>query len=165
MTEHAYQRISESIRRRPWGERFFTLLDTLLTLVTFLAYPVFLLFFLYTEGWSALRYFFVPAVSFLLVTVFRSLVNERRPYERFDFRPVLKKNTKGKSFPSRHAFSIFMIAMTFLQEDPRLGRTFLIGGVILAVLRVLGGVHFIHDVVAGALLGVILALIGYLLIL
>jgi membrane-associated phospholipid phosphatase len=59
-----------------------------------------------------------------------------------------------------------MIAMTFLLMSPFgwLGLLFLVVAVLLAVVRVVSGVHYISDVVAGFCVAVIAAVLGYLVI-
>ena len=44
--------------------------------------------------------------------------------------------------------------MTFLWLCPPAGAVFLIVGVLLALCRVIGGVHFPRDVIAGAAAGI-----------
>ena len=89
-----------------------------------------------------------------------------RPYEKFEVPPVIKKDTKGQSFPSRHVFSAAMIAMTFLLMSPWswLGAVFLFVSIVLAVVRVVSGVHFISDVIAGIAAAVVAAVFGYLIL-
>ena len=101
-------------------------------------------------------------ISFVLVTVLRKEINAPRPYEVFDAAPVIPKDTRGNSFPSRHAFSIFVIAMTFCACCPLAwaGPVMLAAGVLLAVIRVVSGVHFPCDVVVGALLGMLAGFVG-----
>ena len=85
----------------------------------------------------------VPAVFFVLLSKFREKINAKRPYELYGFKPLINKNTKGLSFPSRHVFSIFVIWRTVI----------LVMGLFLAVIRVITGVHFPKDVAAGAVIG------------
>ena len=119
------------------------------------------------EGPIALLYaLFVPGISFVLVSVFRRILNAPRPYEVFDGVPVIAKDTLGKSFPSRHAFSIFIIGMAFCACCPLTwaGPAVLVLGVALAAIRVIAGVHFPRDVIAGALTGILLGYVGFWLI-
>ena len=94
-------------------------------------------------------------VAFALVSLVRALINAPRPYELYSFFDKPPKDKKGHSFPGRHAFSIFCIATASLPVMPILGSVALLLGVALSVSRVLLGIHFIRDVVAGGMIGVI----------
>lgn len=96
---------------------------------------------------------------FLLVVAF---YNRPRPYQTWDIQPLIKKDSLGKSFPSRHVFSATTIAMFTLLLNPWLGGTMLFLAAILAILRVLGGVHYPSDVLAGYVIGILVGLLLYL---
>ena len=138
--------------------------------VMYLAYPMLLvyLFFFgkFSSYFSFTKALLVPGISFVLLSLFRKWINRPRPYEKFEVPPVIKKDTKGQSFPSRHVFSATIISMTFLLMSPWswLGILFLLVSIALAAVRVLSGVHFISDVLAGILIAVVAAVLGYLVI-
>ena len=138
--------------------------------VMYVAYPLLLvyLFFFgkYSSYFSVWRAALVPAVAFVLLTVVRAAINRPRPYEAFAVAPVIPKDTKGNSFPSRHVFSATMIALTFVLCSPWmwLGIAFLIVAVLLAVVRVISGVHYVSDVIAGIVFAVLSALVGYIIL-
>ena len=95
------------------------------------------------------------AIAFIAVTVIRKLINAKRPYEVYDFYKELPKNRGGVSFPSRHVFSIFLIATIALSVSILAAIALYVIGVLLAIFRVLLGIHFIRDVICGAALGII----------
>ena len=64
--------------------------------------------------------------------------------------PVIPKNTKGHSWPSRHVFSATIIALTFFPVNMPLAIVLLVCAAGIAVIRVISGVHSISDVVAAA---------------
>ncbi|MDO4290304.1 MAG: phosphatase PAP2 family protein, partial [Eggerthellaceae bacterium] len=106
----------------------------------------------------------VPAVAFVAVSVFRRAFNAPRPYEVLAIEPLISKDTRGKSFPSRHTFSMFTIACAWWQLEPVVGAVLGVAGAAMGAVRVLGGVHFPRDVVAGALSAVVLSAAGYALL-
>lgn len=146
-----------------------SLANKVITDAVYVAYPCLLAWLGYAAATGAagaagmlLRAALVPGISFVLVTVLRKVINAPRPYEVFDAAPVIPKDTRGNSFPSRHAFSIFVIAMTFCACCPLAwtGPVMMAAGVLLAVIRVVSGVHFPCDVVVGALLGMLAGFVG-----
>ena len=102
------------------------------------------------------------APAFLVVSIARKAVNAPRPYELFSFYETAPKKKSGESFPSRHVFSVFAIGSALLFENLPLGVCLIISGVILAATRVLLGIHFVKDTVAGALIGLISGTLGML---
>ena len=63
----------------------------------------------------------------------------------------------GFSFPSGHATVIFAATsvLMFHYKDKKLGAFFLILSVLVAVSRVMLGVHRVEDIVAGSIIGMI----------
>ena len=168
MSRERTLRIISYISERTALVKAFKLIDKAITYCTVLLYVAFLVYAFVAglEGDFTLlkRSIIIPAVSFFLVSIFRKALSAKRPYEVYGFKPVLDKDTVGNSFPSRHVFSIFMISMVYLQVS--LVAAVLIGvvGLLLALVRVLTGVHFVKDVVAGALVAFAFALLGALII-
>ena len=156
MTKETYARWTAPFRSRPASIRALGRLNKALTLLCYVCYPLLLGLVLFRwPGGLFLRAILVPGVSFVAVSVFRAVLSAPRPYEVLDIDPLIRKDTKGKSFPSRHVFSVFVIAATWLYFYPMVGVFFLAAGVLLAAVRVLGGVHFPRDVLAGAILGLL----------
>ena len=153
--------MTDALRARPVLTRGVSLANKVITDAVYVAYPCLLAWLAYAAG-MLLRAALVPGISFVLVTVLRKVINAPRPYEVFDAAPVIPKDTRGNSFPSRHAFSIFVIAMTFCACCPLAwaGPVMMAAGVLLAVIRVVSGVHFPCDVVVGALLGMLAGFVG-----
>ena len=102
------------------------------------------------------------AVPFVFVSIVRRLIRAPRPYELYDFYENLPKDKSGSSFPSRHAFSAFVIGTLAMPHSIILGVCVLALGVILSVARVLLGIHFIRDILAGALVGAISGILALL---
>ena len=109
---------------------------------------------------EALRSIVVCAVPFIAVTLARRIINAPRPYELYPFYKVPPKKKRGLGYPSRHVFSIFVIAAVLAFENIFLGIGIALLGVMLAVCRILLGIHFIRDTVAGAVIGISSGIIG-----
>lgn len=102
----------------------------------------------------------LTGVPFVIVSLMRRFINAPRPYELLEFYERKPKGKAGRSFPSRHVFSVFVIATVLITWNPLLAAGLMLAGVILAFLRVVLGIHFVRDVVAGALIGAISGGIG-----
>lgn len=161
MTRETYYRVTGLIRGKPRRVKIVKTVNRILTGFVFLVYPLFLLTLYLEKNPFLPRAVLVPAVSFAGVSIFRNLFRVQRPYERFGLPPVLEKDTSGKSFPSRHVFSVFVIAATVFMRYPGAGIALGMTGVALAAIRVIGGVHTPLDVTAGALIGIAAGMIGY----
>lgn len=161
MTAEQYDRWTKPFRGK---ELLVQRLNQMLTDLGWLMYPVLLLALVLKGDGRLLRCILVPGVSFAAVTLVRRWINAPRPYEALDIDPIIHKDTKGRSMPSRHVFSMFVIAMTYLWVWPVMGVILLLLSVVLAGLRVIGGVHFPRDVLVGALCAILSALVGYWLI-
>lgn len=136
-------------------------LNRLITLVVYATYPLSLLFLIYLGDPRIWRVILAPSISFILVSIFRNILNAPRPYEVTGATPIIKKDTQGKSFPSRHVFSVFVIGSTLYFISRPLGIVLMLAGCVLAVLRVIGGVHFPRDVIAGAIIGILSGVLGF----
>lgn len=156
MTRESYEKIFQKVRSAEKGEALLWLLGEILTCTTGLVYIVSIAVNLLTNEWKdVLLILLIPAVSFGFVSCFRTIFNAKRPYEVYGFEPLIPKDTKGKSFPSRHVFSIFVIGSTLFWFYPVPGLVICLLGIVLAVIRVIVGVHFPRDVVAGAVIGIL----------
>ena len=103
----------------------------------------------------------VPAVVFVAGSVLRKAINRPRPYETLGFAPLFLKDTRGQSFPSRHCFSAACIAVAAWFACPPLAAVLGVLGCVLAVSRVLSGVHYPSDVLAGLAFGAAASGLGF----
>jgi membrane-associated phospholipid phosphatase len=124
------------------------------------AFLAMLVLFYLSEPMSALKLALAAGVPFILVSIVRRIINAPRPYQLYDFYEVLPKSKQGRSFPSRHVFSAFVIAVFALTVSVWLSLLLFVLGIALSVARVLLGIHFVRDVAAGALIGIISAILG-----
>ncbi|MBR2715502.1 MAG: phosphatase PAP2 family protein [Ruminococcus sp.] len=164
MKEEQYKFLSEYFVSTKNRSNIIKALHDVLPAIIMVSYPVQLLYLMFTTGFkneTFLKVTLVPLGVLIIVTALRYIVNAKRPYEVYDYTPAVAKSTKGKSFPSRHTASAFIIAMAFLYLDISLGVIMLILSTVIGITRVLSGVHFIKDVIGGALISIIIGLICF----
>lgn len=149
-----YQKIS-----KPFNKQIINVINKVSTVLMYVLYPLLLGYLFIVGSDKFLKILMVPAVSFILVTVFRKALNAPRPYDLYDINPMIIRDGKGNSMPSRHIFSATIIAMAFLSVNKIVGIILLVVSAIEACVRVIGGVHFPKDVVAGYLIGIICGLL------
>lgn len=110
----------------------------------------------------AARFIVVPVGVLIFVTALRTVINRPRPYTKLGYTPFLKyKEGKGQSFPSRHTASAFIIAFACLYIYPMLGIIMLLLAVLVAASRIITGMHYISDILAGILCSFVAALFGF----
>ena len=136
--------------------KFLSILSHIVSLACVAMFLACLGYFTYLESYlSAAKISVCLLVGYIFVTGLRDIVDAPRPYELYDFYEVKPKNRKGKSFPSRHAYSAFAIAVAAFSVHVALGALFVLLAASMCAARVLLGIHFIRDVAAGSLIGVI----------
>ena len=163
MTSERYEKLVAPLRRHPRAVAALAGVNQAVTALCYTVYPLLLLFLLGERDARFWRCLLVPAVSFAAVTLFRSACNAPRPYEQ-GIDALLKKKRTGHSFPSRHVFSAVMIAVTAAYLLPALSVPLFVAAALLALIRVLGGIHYPRDVFCGALFALIAGGIGFWLI-
>ena len=97
----------------------------------------------------------IPGGSFALLSIVRGQLDYARPYEEWAIKPLIPREGQGESMPSRHVFSAVMIALCVWLVQWWLGLILLVLALALAIIRVIGGVHYPRDVIAGVLCGLL----------
>ncbi len=165
MKEQTYRDMADAVNASPFMKSYIIWFNRVVTIAVYLLYPGLLLMLFLSKNDGLIPAIVIPGVSFVLLSIFRDRLNRPRPYEVFDMEPVISKKTQGHSFPSRHIFCMFLIATTVFYFYPLAGVLIGLVGVALAFNRVMGGVHFVKDVAAGALIGVLCGIVGFYVIL
>ena len=138
----------------------FKVISSVSVILSVFAYCALLFLSFYNSIYEGVSVLLSAALPFFAVGFVRMMIDAPRPYELYDFYEQKPKERAGRSFPSRHAYSSFVIAtIAFLYSVP-LGIGLSLIGIALVVSRVLLGIHFIRDVVCGAAIGIISGLIG-----
>ena len=107
-------------------------------------------------------YLFIPASGFVILSFLRKKINTPRPYEKWDIKPLLDRDSPGQSMPSRHVFSATIISMACMHASLTMGMICLTLSAFLGLVRVLGGVHYPKDVVVGYICGLVWGVIFFL---
>lgn len=157
MTAEKYENMLKSVEEK----RLVGIIKTssrLATLTVYILYPSVLVFLMLTKSPNLVKTVLVPMISFLAVSFARKLINRQRPYEKFCVAPLSERKRTGLSMPSRHTFSAFVIGTVTLFVIPVIGIVSATCGVIIAVSRILLGLHYPSDVAVGALIGIVFGL-------
>ncbi len=79
-------------------------------------------------------------------------VQRPRPYKAHSYQPLIKPFIETTSFPSAHATFVFALAAFLTIQNP-VAWLFLVGAFLVSIARVAVGVHYLSDVLVGALVG------------
>lgn len=107
--------------------------------------------------WEVVEFVGISGLAALVMGI-KFLVRRKRPEGEWG---GIYRNTDPHSFPSGHAARALLIAVVASALAPTwLGILLWIWAPLVSIARVAMGVHYVSDVVAGAALGIVVALIG-----
>ena len=157
MTKDGYLAAINFFTARPDLLRLARTIQKTFEITIYIVYPLFLLWLFIEENdfwWKSAA---VCSAGFFGVSFLRLRINAKRPFETYEFTPLIEKKKGGNSFPSRHAFCGAIISFNVGVICSTLGTVLGVMTLTIAFLRVILGVHFIRDVVCGILCGVLCA--------
>lgn len=98
-----------------------------------------------------------------VVEVIRFFFHRPRPFiANSDIAALIEKTSA--SFPSGHAAFFFALATTVYLHNKKWGWWFFLASVIIGLARMMAGVHYLTDIIGGALLGSLVAWIVHKLV-
>jgi undecaprenyl-diphosphatase len=109
------------------------------------------------KQWAVTLFAIIGVLAVTVLTI-KLIVRRRRPEGEWG---GIYRNTDPHSFPSGHAARAFLIAVLALGLGPVwLAVLLCLWAPLVSLARVAMGVHYLSDIVAGAVLGIIVGLIG-----
>jgi membrane-associated phospholipid phosphatase len=109
------------------------------------------------KQWAVYELWWISILAALVMSL-KFIIRRRRPEGEWG---AIYRNTDPHSFPSGHAARSFLIAAlaTFLGPG-WLAVILWVWAPLVSLARVAMGVHYVSDIVAGAVVGVVVAIIG-----
>ena len=159
-----YDYIAANIENRPFLLSLLRTFNRFMTVVMPIIYLT-LLATIYLQqglGKQVGIYLFIPASGLVILSFLRKKINAPRPYDEWDIKPLLDRDSPGQSMPSRHVFSATIISMACLHASLSVGVILLVFSTLLGLVRVSGGVHYLKDVVVGYIFGLVCGVIFFL---
>ncbi|VYT79307.1 phosphatase PAP2 family protein [Clostridium butyricum] len=163
MNEQQYIKITSYFRKTKLREKIVIYLCKYTPLIVVFCYFATLTTLLISKSEKLILFLLIPATNFIFITFLRKILNRPRPYDVFNHIPLVKYTPgKGKSFPSRHTSSAFIIAISYFYINyVYLGLFMLIVAIIIGLSRIIAGVHFPKDIIAAIIISIIWAFIGF----
>ncbi len=163
MKKSQYLNLMAWSRQTPRRAFFLEMLCRLLPAAIALTYIVTAIWLLVIRADEFVRFLAVPAATLAVVTLMRYLFNRPRPYEKWkNAAPLLRSHRRGNSFPSRHAASALVLALAGFTVSPVMGSILLVLSLGVGLSRVVSGLHFVGDVVAGYLTALVCGIFFWL---
>lgn len=98
-------------------------------------------------------YFSGAFFAWAMSKIFKFFISAERPFSFFHLETLLKHNNVFSSFPSGHSTFAFALAFSVYFYNKKIGSIFIFLAFLVALGRVLTGVHYPLDIIFGGLLG------------
>ncbi len=93
----------------------------------------------------------------VITTIIRFFYHHPRPFDVLAVKQLIPES--GYSFPSGHAALYFALSMGVYLYNKKLGAVFFAVSVLMGIARIFAGVHWPADILGGALVGTVTALL------
>ena len=125
---------------------------------------LFLIFWNHRKWRDRLYYLFLTSFSLLIarglfVETIRFFYHRSRPFKALVFEPLIGP-IASSSMPSGHATIFFALAALIFYIDRKYFWYFLVGAFLIGIGRIIVGVHWPLDIVAGAIVGAVSVLVA-----
>lgn len=107
--------------------------------------------------WKMVAEALVAAVitRFVIAQIIRALWFRARPFVENNVNLLVEHSSKEASFPSGHACFYFALSTIIFHYNKRLGILFYVFSLLIVFSRVYVGIHWPSDILAGAVLGIL----------
>ena len=105
--------------------------------------------------------FFPAIVAYAFADAIKILFPAIRPFAALDLTPLVIGEDPLASFPSGHVALFAALGVTIFLRDKKIGVWFLLGALAIGFARIAVGVHWPLDIIAGFLLGGLVAFISH----
>ena len=119
-------------------------------------FALFLLYLFYKDRKLVMRAILAAVLSAAIVALIKKVWFYPRPFLREGIQPLIT-HVSDSTFPSKHAAVAFALAQIIFLDKKSLGWWFLILAFFISLARVVTGVHYPSDILAGSLIGLIAA--------
>ncbi|MFA6397889.1 MAG: phosphatase PAP2 family protein [Candidatus Paceibacterota bacterium] len=101
--------------------------------------------------------FVASGFAWILSKIIKTIITAPRPYLVFENIKTLFPYGGYDSFPSGHATFFAGLAMALYLYHKKVGIIFFIGALLIGVARIMAGVHFPVDILAGYAIGIFIS--------
>lgn len=98
-------------------------------------------------------------VRFVIVELFYFLHFRFRPFVHNQVHLLIPYDPAKTSFPSGHASFYFALSTIIYGYNKRAGTLFFVGSALISISRVFVGVHWPSDIIAGAIIGILMGIV------
>lgn len=109
--------------------------------------------------WLFIFVVFAALGAWGLVAILQRLFHRTRPYITQKKKPLIRLWIPSSSFPSAHSAIAFAVATVVAVDSTAWGILFVFMAALVAWSRVKVGVHYVSDIIVGAILGSVFALV------
>lgn len=116
-----------------------------------------------TKNIEVIKFLAVPFFTLIFNTTVRKVLNKPRPFLNDGVEKLVEHKESG-SFPSNHACSSMIIALSYILVYPPMVLPLAIMAIFTGLSRVMTGVHYPFDIVAGWFVSLLSGLIFYVIL-
>ena len=102
---------------------------------------------------------FAVTLTFVVITFIKYFFPTLRPYMQNGREIDVLITPIDSSFPSQHTAFAFSLAITIFLHDRKIGLIYLVCALLIGIARVIANVHYPIDILGGALLGTLVAIV------